>query len=445
MKKMKIITSIMLIITILGTTITASAKTYIPPFDVQAGAVYMVHVDTNKPLIAINEDVKLPPASLVKIMTAILTIENVDDLDKETVKLKLYLNEMLLGKGASLSGYWPNDVSTVRDALYGLMLNSGADAALMLADYVGDSVTHFVEMMNERAQELGCTNTHFANPHGLPDENNYTTAKDMAIIARHAMTLPVFAEIVNTPTHTIKLLNNPTSHSSELLQRNTNQMIQSGTNYYYEPVVGIKTGTLKDSGRCLVTQAKKGGDTYLLVQLSVPTHTSDGKETSPKFLTMSQAKDIYKWAFNNFAIKPITTVGEEIEEVKVKYSMEGDFVRLATATKETALLHSDIDVKDLEFVTNIPEIIEAPITEGQVIGKADIMFAGEKLGEVNLIATDSLERSKLLADIGWFMNEMHTFRMKFVICLIGFSVLAIILLIIRNKNIKNKKYYGFDN
>ena len=423
---------------------TALAQTYTPPFEIQAEAIYMVHVDTGKPLIAINEDVRLPPASLVKIMTAILTIENVEDLDNETVKLKMYLNEMLVGKGASLSGYWPNDVSSVRDALYGLLLKSGADAALMLADYVGDTVPHFVDMMNERAVELGCTNTHFANPHGLDDPENYTSARDMAIITRHAMSLPVFAEIVSTPTYTIHLLNDTHTHSKELLQRNTNQMLHSSSQYYYSPVVGVKTGTL-DSGRCLVTWAKNNGDTYLLVQLGVPVRDSEGNPTQPPILTMSQAANIYQWAFTNFAIKPISRIGEEIEEVEVKYSMESEFVRAAIAKKETALLHNDIDINDIQYKCHLPEYIEAPVVKGQKLGTADIMFAGEKLGEVELVATEDLERSELLANIGWFMNELHTFKMKFIICFILFTIFGIIVLVARERKIKKKMYKGFNS
>ncbi len=417
--------------------VPAYAISYKPPFTVSDGGIYMVHQETGKVIFAQNEQQRFQPASLAKIMTAILTLENVKDLDAEEVRLKLYINEMILGTNSSLGGYWPGDTSTVRDALYALLLRSAGEVALMLADHVGDNVDHFVSMMNEKAKELGCTNTNFTNPHGLHDENQYTTAEDMAKIASYAMSIPEFAKIVSTPRYTVNLTNNPKNHPPTLSYNNTNELIQTWSSYYYSPVVGIKTGTLTDD-RALAAQATKDGETYLLIQLGVPIKTADGQPTEPKVLTFHQAKELFKWVFDSFSVQSLTTPGQIVSEIPAKLSKTKDFVTLAAQDRQTTLLHQSIDTSLIEFVPHLPEYVVAPIDEGEVIGTADIMFAGEKLGEVNLVATEKLERSALLASIAYVQNVLHLYWVKFIISLLIISTVT--LIIYSKKKNRHKNY-----
>lgn len=437
MKKISVFMAIAIIfISVAGSVPAFAAQTYTPPFEVRAQSVYMKNLDTNQVMMSVNEDLRLPPASLVKMMTAILTIENVKDVDNESATLKMYLNDMIYGTGSSTGGFWPGDTASIRDVLYSLLLQSAGECALMLADYVGDgSINRFVEMMNDRAKELGCTNTNFTNPHGLHDDNQYSTAKDMAIIAEHAMSLPLFREIVGTYTYPVKLLN----RDATLTQYSTNSMLKTTSEYYYGPIMGIKTGTLPEVGRCLATQAKLNGYTYLLVLMGVPQYEADGSLTQPTMLSFSEAKKLFQWVFDSFSVRTAIERGEELVEIPVKYSFDGDFVRLATAEQYTALLHKEIDVKSIQYLPEIPEYLTAPVEKGQEVGKLSLIFAGEKIGEVPLVATSSLALSKPLAFLGWFQNEIHSFHMKFAIVFVVLIVTLYTMLIVRSHNLRKRK------
>ncbi|MEG2073325.1 MAG: serine hydrolase, partial [Angelakisella sp.] len=284
-----------------------AAEPYEPPFEIRAQAVYMENMETGQVMVSKNADEKIAPASLTKMMTAIMVLENVKDLEGESAYLKMYLNDMIYGTGAQTGGFWPNDKASIKDILYDMLLQSAAECALMLADYVGDgSVEHFVDMMNIRAKELGCENTNFTNPHGLHDENQYSTAHDLALIAKHAMTIPLFTEIVGSASYKVTLQNRDAS----FYVHSTNEMLKpsSGT-YYYAPIQGIKTGTLPESGRCFASQARLNGYTYLMVLLGAPQTEPDGTATTPPLLNFSETRKLYQWAFESFSVRNVVERG----------------------------------------------------------------------------------------------------------------------------------------
>ena len=183
-----------------------------------------------------NADKRREPASTTKIMTYIVVYENVEDPDNTTVTISEKIRDELLGTGSSLSGIQVGDILTVKQLLYCMMIPSGNDAALALADFVGGGdVQKFVDMMNEKAAELGCTNTHFMNPHGLHDDEHYTTARDLAIITQYAMMLPDFMDITNTTNIYYKPYGGPDAEEKRLLVT-TNRLIHKNLDpqYYYQ-------------------------------------------------------------------------------------------------------------------------------------------------------------------------------------------------------------------
>ncbi|MEG1874631.1 MAG: D-alanyl-D-alanine carboxypeptidase family protein [Angelakisella sp.] len=441
MKKISLLLSIAIIFsTCLGTATAWAVQVQELPFDVRAKAVYMENLETGQVMVSQNIDTPLPPASLTKIMTAILTLEKVKNPDTETHTLRPNINEMIVGTGAKTGGYYPRDEATIRDILYHAMVFSGAEGALMLADYVsGGSIKLFVQMMNDRARELGCTNTNFTDPHGL-DEEQYTTAHDMAILAKHAMSLPGFAEMVSTYSYEEHVINKGTSFPIT----NTNLMLSPRSEYYYAPVVGIKTGTITND-RCLVTQAKRNGYTYLVVLLGVPIREADGTPTTPGNLSFSETKKLYEWAFENFGVRTAVERGEELVEIPVKYSFDADFVRLATAEQFTALMHKNIQPSSILYEPDIPDHLEAPVTKGQTVGKLRLMYMEEELGSVPLVASADIKRSQLLWAVGWAQNEIHTFRAKFIILVTVGLLTLYLVLILRARNIKKRsgKYSSY--
>ncbi|MBQ8918043.1 MAG: D-alanyl-D-alanine carboxypeptidase, partial [Oscillospiraceae bacterium] len=217
-KLMKTVSILIVTLVMVLCSVPAQAA-YTPDFDLQSETVLLLNMDTGKVMYEKNADARVYPASLTKIMTAILALENVEDLDGTKVALKQYIQDMLYGKNASLGGILLGEEVSMRGLLYASMLQSANEASLMIGDYLGDgSLTQFAEMMNDKAKELGCTGTNFVNPNGLHDENHYTTARDMAKIAAYAMQNPEFVEIVNTISMDI----GPTNKHEQLVEITTN-------------------------------------------------------------------------------------------------------------------------------------------------------------------------------------------------------------------------------
>lgn len=444
MKKTSLFLAFTLIMTYIVGCVPAYAaeEGYEPPFEIRAEAVYMENLDTGQVMVSKNADKQLSAASLTKMMTGILVLENVKDLEGESAYLKMYLNDMIYGTGAQTGGFWPNDKASIKDVLYDMLMQSAAECALMLADYVGDgSIEHFVEMMNDRARELGCENTNFTNPHGLHDPNQYSTARDMAIIAKHAMSIPLFAEIVATPSYLVTLQN----REATFYVHSTVEMIKPASSYYYAPIQGIKTGTLPESGRCLASQAKLNGYTYLMILLGAPATEADGTPTTPALLNFSETQKLYEWAFASFSVRTAVERDEELVEIPVKYSYDGDFVRLATGEQFTTLLHNDIQISSIQYVPDVPESLSAPIAKGQEVGRLKLIFADEEIGSVPLVATANMNYSKLLGTWGWVQNAIHSYWVKFVIV---FTLLLITLytaLLVRTNRMKQRsgKYSNY--
>lgn len=327
--------------------------------NITAKSAILVEVSTGRIIYEKNSTKKMYPASTTKIMTAIVVLENCKLDDIVTV------NESAL-QGIP-SGYvtcdlHPGEELTVNDLLYALMVKSGNDVACALAEHVAGSVEAFAEMMNTKAKEIGCTGTHFVNPNGIHDDDHYTTAYDLYLMAKYGMQNETFRTLVSTTSYTLPATNKHPetdrtfSNSNELLNKNSK-------NYYYSNAIGIKTGTTSKAGDCLVAQSSRDGLDFISVVLDSGT-TSDG--LSGRFI---DTKKLFDYAYDNFTLTKIT---EEKSLIKT--------VEIENATKETKNLDLLIDKsitiinkKDLDVNKIIPEIklkenLQAPINNGEVVG-----------------------------------------------------------------------------
>jgi len=231
---------------------------------VSAGQAILIDGNTGKVIYEKNVDEKAYPASTTKIMTALITIETLEKHDSP-IEQKIKVPQIAEGvEGSSLYLKAGEEIS-VEDLLYGLMLVSGNDAATALAEIIGGSQENFVKMMNDRAAEIGCSNTHFANPSGLFDENHYTTVRDMAAIAYEAMKNPTFREIAATKTYKAKR-----EDSDYLTFYNKNKTVHE-----FDGGNGIKIGYTKSSGRTLVASAARGEEQVICVVMSAPDWFND--------------------------------------------------------------------------------------------------------------------------------------------------------------------------
>jgi len=226
---------------------------------ISAGQAVLIDGNTGKVLYEKAADEKAYPASTTKIMTALITLETLEKYDSP-VEQKVTVPEAAEGVEGSSIYLKAGEKISIEDLLYGLMLVSGNDAAVALAEIIGGDEETFVDMMNEKAKELGCDNTHFVNPNGLFDEEHYTTARDMAVIAYEAMKNETFRKIVSADSWTAER-----EDSDYITFYNKNKTISQ-----YEGGNGIKIGYTKSSGRTLVASAKRGDAQMIAVVMSAP-------------------------------------------------------------------------------------------------------------------------------------------------------------------------------
>ncbi len=232
-------------IIITSSVISTGAISYPNDVKTQSDSILLVNMDSGQTVFEKDADSKRYPASTTKIMTYIIAVENIDDLENTRIPIKEKVLDVLKDTGSSLANVEEHVGETMSaiDLLYSMMVPSGNDAAVVLADYVGKgSIDNFVKLMNDKAKKLGCKNTHFENPDGLHNDNHYTTARDLYIITKYALTLPKFSEITNTNTYYCEGDEYPLITTNYLIDPNR------GGDYYYMYAKGIKTGTTDQAG-----------------------------------------------------------------------------------------------------------------------------------------------------------------------------------------------------
>lgn len=426
-----------------------------PPFeeDLQSKNIIMINLDSNTIVYRKEDQARIYPASLTKIMTCILALENVKDLDSETTDLKTYIESFLYtNKVSTLGGIRRNEPFSIRDLLYAMMLPSANEAAMMVADYVGGGdMDAFCEMMNRKAKEIGAKNTHFSNATGLFDENNYSTAYDLALIARYAWESKdigeEFQKIVTTNAYT----SSPTEYNPEGIRwYSRNLMQQASQPYYYEGLRGIKTGSLPDQNiTSMISTASRDGYTYLLVAACSPIYDKEGREYE-KALDFVDTALLYNWAFETCQVKTLMNVGKKVTSVDVRLSWDKDRVDLVAADKFASLVTKEttedsitpqvvlFNAKPHPSKNKKGEVeysIDAPVEKGAQVGYVRLMLGGEEVGRVRLVAAESVEQSKALMYLDKVQSFFKTFLFKFVLTfLIVVVVLYIVLMIIRNRN-----------
>ena len=381
-----------------------------------ATAALLVSPDSGMVLYSKNADQKRYPASTTKIMTALLTLENVSNLD-ETVTSEAVDFENVTADSSN-AGILLGEQVTVRDLLYALMLPSANEAAYMLARHVGGSWEQFVDMMNDRAAELGCTGTHFCNPCGLHEEDHYTTAHDLYLIAKEAMKDATFRDIVSTVQHRMAKTN---LHEERIIYT-TNQLIFSSFQpWSYANCLGIKTGHTSQAGNCFVGYAEYGDAKLFSVVLGC---SDSSKEYPSVAASFTDTKKLCQWGFENFTSKTLARQGEEVTYTKVKLSTDTNQLLLTAKADVVALLPRDLDVKALELVEDIPEEVKAPVKAGDPIGTATYRYNGTDYGTVELVALNDISRSTVL----FYADKLSTFFQSMVFKILLLAAAAFFIL-----------------
>lgn len=451
--KRKIICVLFSILLVVSVAVVPAAA-YVPTdFEVEAEGVLLANPDTDDIIYSKNADKKLYPASLTKLMTALLLYENTKDLDAEILTVSKNALKLLQGTDSSIGGLKEGEQVTARQMLYILLLSSANDGSNVIAEHVGGSIEGFVAMMNSRAAELGMTSTHYVNAHGLHDPEHYTTPNDMYKLTKKFLEVPVLKEVAYTAKYEMAATNKSekrTYTTTNFLMLNNGQRCTAekykNEPYYYKYASGIKTGYTDPAGRCLISTASKNGVTYLCILMKSPVY--EGSDSSKKIrVEFGDTKALYEWAFNEFEYKTVLQSGEIIGEAPVELAWEIDYVSVVPQNGLSAIVPK---VADSSTVTKkvrwYKESYEAPVKKGDVLGECDIIYAGEVLGTVNLVASQDVERSNMMYIMrgteNFFSSMVRSPIFFIIICLIVAGILIfVITCIVLNSPQKRKRRY----
>lgn len=398
-----------------------AASNFNTNFSPKTKAISLINLDTDTQVFAKDADEKMYPASTTKIMTYIIVAENISDLDNTIVTVSGEVLKILEGTGSSLAQIKDGDVLSVKQLLYCMMVPSGNDAAVVLANFVGHGINNFVDMMNRKAEELGCTSTHFANPDGLHDPKHYTTANDLSKIARYALTLPFFIDITSTVVYNLFEDRNSLVTTNYMINKNA-----EGGLYYYQYARGIKTGHTDEAGYCLVSTASADGYSYMCVALGAPSIDEDGNDIKENN-AMLDSRQLYRWALTSLDIKSIVSKEEPLSEIKVGLSFRKDSVLLCPEENISTVLPKNVSASSIEVQVEKPEMIEAPVFKGQKIGVAILNYANQEITRVDLVASEDVSKSYVLS----FFNTCNKVVSSkiFIVSMIAFIVLVVIYVI----------------
>ncbi len=333
-------------------------NTSILALDISASSAILIDSDSAKVIYEKNAYKKMPMASTTKIMTAICTIENIN------TNMPLRVPDEAVGIEGSSIYLQKGEVITIKELLYGMMLNSGNDAATALAIAVSGSVEEFCRLLNRTAKNIGAKNTNFTNPSGLYDENHYTTAYDLALITSYALKNPLFAQIVSSKQQKISRGNEDSRYL-----KNHNRLL-----WQYEGCTGVKTGYTKKCGRCLVSSAKRDGIGFIAVTLNAPDDWRDH--------TL-----LLDYGFKNTVIKTVAKEGE----YALTTTVDGVDIPLYF---EESLEVSSASLYDLKFEYLIKETGSLPVNSGVSLGTVRLISGGSVIASSPLIASENITIQK---------------------------------------------------
>ena len=376
-------------------------------------SILLIDPETGKILYSKNAFEKKYPASTTKLMTAILTLENCKLDEVATVSHNAIYS---IPVGYSHASLQEGEKLTVEQLLNVLLIPSANDAAVVLAEHIAGSVEKFADMMNAKAKELGCLNTHFVNPNGIHNKNHYSTAYDLAMIGRYAMKFDDIMRIAKVNQYTLPKTNK--YNKEDRIFNTTNGLITKNSEYYYQYTTGLKTGYTDKAGYCIVTTAKKNDVELLEVVL-------DSASIEDRY---EDCINLFNYGFDNYSYKKLVSSREIIDNIEISGATnETKSLNVIAKSKIEVLLKNDINLDDLDPIIEINQNLQAPIAQDTVIGKISYKIDDDTFS-TELIAEKSVEKSNL---------ETIIFRVVLIILIL--YIVYIILKILNKPKDKNRK------
>lgn len=371
-----------LIAAVAGLLLSASPAAAAAPPENKARAAILMDARTGEILYEKNSHERNAPASTTKIMTAILALES--GRLEEPVRVSL---RAAATRGSSMHLFASQTLS-LRELITGLLMRSGNDAAVAIAEHLAGSAEAFVAQMNLRARDLGATNTHFRNPHGLSAPGHYSSAYDLALLARYALANPAFAAIVSSKEISIEWLDRR-GREKDVNLRNTNKLL-----WMLEEADGVKTGTTGEAGPCLVSSATRGNHKLIAVVLHDHARWYDSMQ-------------LLKYGFDNYDLFDYCDQGAFIATIPVEGGLAADID--AVAATPAALTVPTADYARVTTEVNLPKTIKAPVYQGQKIGEI-VFFVGDKaVKTVDVVAAREVSERTVMKT--FLHGLVRTFRL----------------------------------
>lgn len=423
MKKPKILSILLVLCILVAAVPTVAAEEAI--FETNVKSAILMEQTSGQILYSLNPAERNYPASLTKIMTCLLALENGNLEDTVTVSATALEN---LHEAGSTAGLLAGEELSMLNLLYCVMISSANEACNVVAEHIAGSTEAFVEMMNARAQELGCQDTHFANTHGLHDEEHYSTAQDLLLITQEALKHETFRTITNTAYYLLPA----TNLSEERHLYTTNKLITEGASnkFYYPKASGIKTGFTTPAGRCLISSASN--ENLQLLAIIMGAETIHDEETGTYIQrNFPECINLFEYGFANFKVETILTKLYPVSEIPVNLSASSDTVALAPVQEIKSLVPMDFDPNDLVLeVTLYSESVDAPVEAGTPLGSVTVSLDGRELGSVELGAITDISRSEITYQTQEVKNYVKTSWWKWLLGLLVAAVVVLIVLIL---------------
>ena len=370
--------------------------------ELSAQAAFLLDRTTGYVLLDKNADERHYPASMTKIMTALLVLEHASLADEVTIE---QADLDMITADSSNAGLRAGETLTVENLLACLLLPSGNESAYVLARHVAGDYQAFVDMMNSRAAELGCTGTHFVNPCGLHDDNHYTTAHDMALILSEAEKNADFVRISGSATWDLP----ETSMNPARTLKNTDLLVNPESDLYMDAVTCGKTGYTGDAGRCLAAGASKDGLDVVGVVMAAP-------ESEGFISAISNMHDLLSWGLSAWQTTSIVNAGDVLGTSAVRLSKDGEKLNVSAADAITATLPVGTTEDDLDVAFSWQGPLTAPVEAGQPLGTAAVSFQGRA------VAAFGMRLSIPAFVMDWLSDPIH--MVIVVVALVALFVLV---------------------
>ena len=409
--------------------------------EIKANNALLISMNTGATIFEKNSEEKIYPASTTKLMTMKVAMDLIKDVE-ETITFDKDAAYADLVIGSSNMGLKDGEVVSLNDIMYGIAVSSANEGTNAVAIHLCGSIEAFVQKMNAQAKEWGMKHTHFANTHGLTDENHYTTAADMAILAKKVFADDRLLPYLSANSYTLPATNmNP---SRTLIT--TNQLLRMNSEHYYKYAEAGKTGSTSAAGYNLISMAKYKGMEYIAITMNA-SYTEN--PSNPVF---EDSITLYKWAFNNYSVRTLLTETTSVHEIPVALCAKSDYVMLVPKESIDAVVADGADTEDREkFVWqveteyNAENPAHAPIAVGDVLGKVTIVeknAAGDVIanyGTVDLVASTALERSAILYYLHLIKTFFSNIIVRIITVLIILAIIAYIIFMIWQNNNRRRR------